>query len=189
MEIDTLLRVVGVIGTVLVGVFGWIYARRLSIDAAQVRLAKVQTDVITTLQAEVATLRRLLETQVSTMTECEGRLRIAEEKLARWEAMLGTAKDDAQASEDAAVKGAGQRIVKRLPKARAYHSSTSLRDDDVLTMGSTVKIVKEETQMGQTLVEYGLLLALIAVIVVVALLFLGPIVSEMFRNVGTTLNG
>lgn len=43
-------------------------------------------------------------------------------------------------------------------------------------------------ERGQTLVEYGLLLALIAVIVVVALVFLGPIVSEMFRNVGTTLN-
>jgi pilus assembly protein Flp/PilA len=41
---------------------------------------------------------------------------------------------------------------------------------------------------GQTLVEYGLLLALIAVIVVVALLFLGPIVSAMFQNIGQNLN-
>jgi Flp pilus assembly pilin Flp len=38
------------------------------------------------------------------------------------------------------------------------------------------------------LVEYGLLLALIAVIVVVALLFLGPIVSSMFQNIGQNLN-
>jgi pilus assembly protein Flp/PilA len=40
---------------------------------------------------------------------------------------------------------------------------------------------------GQTLVEYGLLLALIAIIVIVALVFLGPIVSQIFQNVGTNL--
>ena len=40
---------------------------------------------------------------------------------------------------------------------------------------------------GQTLVEYGLLLALIAIIVIVALIFLGPIVSQIFQNVGTSL--
>jgi pilus assembly protein Flp/PilA len=40
---------------------------------------------------------------------------------------------------------------------------------------------------GQTLVEYGLLLALIAIIVIVALVFLGPIVSQIFRNVGKNL--
>lgn len=42
-------------------------------------------------------------------------------------------------------------------------------------------------EKGQTLVEYGLLLALIAIIVIVALLFLGPIVSQIFRNVGKNL--
>lgn len=40
---------------------------------------------------------------------------------------------------------------------------------------------------GQTLVEYGLLLALIAIIVIVALLFLGPIISNIFSNVGRNL--
>ena len=40
---------------------------------------------------------------------------------------------------------------------------------------------------GQTLVEYGLLLALIAIIVIVALLFLGPIVSQIFSNVANSL--
>ncbi len=43
------------------------------------------------------------------------------------------------------------------------------------------------TEDGQTLVEYGLLLALIAIIVIVALIFLGPIVSQIFQNVGTSL--
>jgi pilus assembly protein Flp/PilA len=45
-----------------------------------------------------------------------------------------------------------------------------------------------EDEEGQTLVEYGLLLALIAIIVIVALLFLGPIVSQIFQNVGDNLN-
>ena len=48
---------------------------------------------------------------------------------------------------------------------------------------------QSEDEEGQTLVEYGLLLALIAIIVIVALLFLGPIVSQIFQNVGTNLNG
>ncbi len=43
------------------------------------------------------------------------------------------------------------------------------------------------SERGQTLVEYGLLLALIAVIVIVALLFLGPLISNLFTNVGTQL--
>jgi pilus assembly protein Flp/PilA len=46
-----------------------------------------------------------------------------------------------------------------------------------------------EDEEGQTLVEYGLLLALIAIIVIVALLFLGPIVSQIFSNVATQLSG
>ena len=48
---------------------------------------------------------------------------------------------------------------------------------------------QSEDEEGQTLVEYGLLLALIAIIIIVALIFLGPIISQMFQNVGTTLNG
>ena len=48
---------------------------------------------------------------------------------------------------------------------------------------------QSEDEEGQTLVEYGLLLALIAIIVIVALLFLGPIVSQIFSNVATQLSG
>ena len=51
------------------------------------------------------------------------------------------------------------------------------------------KVWKSEDEEGQTLVEYGLLLALIAIIVIVALLFLGPIVSRIFQNVGENLDG
>ena len=46
---------------------------------------------------------------------------------------------------------------------------------------------RNDDEEGQTLVDYRLLLALIAIIVIVALLFLGPIVSRIFQNVGTSL--
>lgn len=45
------------------------------------------------------------------------------------------------------------------------------------------------TESAQTLVEYGLLIALIAVVVIAALLFLGPVVSSLFDNIGQTIDG
>jgi Flp pilus assembly pilin Flp len=44
-------------------------------------------------------------------------------------------------------------------------------------------------QAAQTLVEYGLLIALIAVVVIAALIFLGPVVSGLFNNIGSTIQG
>jgi pilus assembly protein Flp/PilA len=44
------------------------------------------------------------------------------------------------------------------------------------------------TERGQTLVEYGLLLALVAVIVIVALVVLGPAIANLFFDVGDQLN-
>jgi len=46
---------------------------------------------------------------------------------------------------------------------------------------------RNDDEEGQTLVEYGLLLALIAIIVIVALIFLGPIISNLFSNVARNL--
>ena len=48
---------------------------------------------------------------------------------------------------------------------------------------------QRDDEEGQTLVEYGLLLALIAIVVIAALVLLGPIVSNIFINVGTQLQG
>ena len=45
-----------------------------------------------------------------------------------------------------------------------------------------------EDEEGQTLVEYGLLLALIAIVVIAALVVLGPIVSGIFDEIGDSLN-
>ena len=44
-----------------------------------------------------------------------------------------------------------------------------------------------EDEDGQTLVEYGLLLALIAIVVFLALVFLGPIVRDIFQETGDSL--
>ena len=42
---------------------------------------------------------------------------------------------------------------------------------------------------GATMVEYGLMVALIAVIVMVAVALLGPQISTMFNNVYTQIGG
>jgi pilus assembly protein Flp/PilA len=47
-----------------------------------------------------------------------------------------------------------------------------------------IQLRREE---GQTMTEYGVLLALIAVVVIVALLFLGPKIATVFSNVGSKL--
>ncbi len=56
-------------------------------------------------------------------------------------------------------------------------------------IGNLLARFQSDDEDGQTLVEYGLLLALIAIIVIVALLFLGPVVSQIFTNVGENLEG
>ena len=48
------------------------------------------------------------------------------------------------------------------------------------------RVVKGED--GATMVEYALLVALIAVVVIAAALFLGEQISEKFSEVGATLN-
>ena len=48
-------------------------------------------------------------------------------------------------------------------------------------------VVKEEE--GQTLVEYALIIVLIAIVVIVGLTFLGPIINSVFANIGIRLGG
>lgn len=47
------------------------------------------------------------------------------------------------------------------------------------------RLVKEE--QGQGMAEYGLILALVAVVVIGALVFLGPAIAEKFTGVTETL--
>jgi pilus assembly protein Flp/PilA len=49
-------------------------------------------------------------------------------------------------------------------------------------------LLRRDDEEGQTLVEYGLLLALIAIVVIAALVVLGPIVSGIFDEIGDSLN-
>jgi pilus assembly protein Flp/PilA len=46
---------------------------------------------------------------------------------------------------------------------------------------------RRDDEEGQTLVEYGLLLALIAIVVIAVLLVLGPAISGMFQSVNDQL--
>jgi len=48
------------------------------------------------------------------------------------------------------------------------------------------RLVKEEK--GQGMAEYGLILALVAVVVIGALVFLGPAIADKFTGVTDTLN-
>ena len=56
-----------------------------------------------------------------------------------------------------------------------------------LVISTLLASFHREDEEGQTLVEYGLLLALIAIVVIAALMFLGPVVRGIFSNVGTQL--
>ena len=48
---------------------------------------------------------------------------------------------------------------------------------------------KAKEEKGQALVEYALILALIAVVVIVALSFLGKTASNTLNNIGQTVGG
>ncbi len=56
----------------------------------------------------------------------------------------------------------------------------------VWTAGQSWFVKDEE---GATMVEYALLVALIAVVVIAAALFLGQQISDKFSEVGATLEG
>lgn len=57
----------------------------------------------------------------------------------------------------------------------------------MITLISNLLAFLRRDEEGQTLVEYGLLLALIAIVVIAALIILGPTVSGIFDSVNTEL--
>ena len=54
-------------------------------------------------------------------------------------------------------------------------------------VSTLLTFIRRDDEEGQTLVEYGLLLALIAIVVIAALIILGPLVSGIFTTVGNSL--
>ena len=61
--------------------------------------------------------------------------------------------------------------------------------DPGYTVADAVQLVRLELHRedGQSMTEYGVLLALIAVVVIVALLFLGPKIAAVFSNIGSKI--
>jgi pilus assembly protein Flp/PilA len=48
---------------------------------------------------------------------------------------------------------------------------------------------KKKGQKGQGLVEYALILVLVAIVVIAALMILGPIIGNVFSKVNSSLSG
>lgn len=48
---------------------------------------------------------------------------------------------------------------------------------------------RKKNQKGQGLVEYALILVLVAIVVIAVLVFLGPIIGNMFGKVNSSLSG
>jgi pilus assembly protein Flp/PilA len=55
------------------------------------------------------------------------------------------------------------------------------------TLRAFIAHIDRGDEEGQTLVEYGLLLALIAIVVIAVLILLGPTVSGIFQSVNDQL--
>ena len=54
---------------------------------------------------------------------------------------------------------------------------------------SRIKLAVEGQEKGQTLIEYALLVLLIAIIVIAVLVLLGPQIATVFENIRTSLGG
>ena len=54
-----------------------------------------------------------------------------------------------------------------------------------LAINNWIESLKREE--GQTLAEYALLLALIAIVVIAAILTLGPVIAGVYKNIQTAL--
>ena len=52
-----------------------------------------------------------------------------------------------------------------------------------------IRSVVEGQEKGQTLIEYALLVLLIAIIVIAVLVLLGPQIATVFNNIRTSLGG
>ena len=52
-----------------------------------------------------------------------------------------------------------------------------------------IRLVVEGQEKGQTLIEYALLVLLIAIIVIAVLVLLGPQIATVFENIRTSLGG
>lgn len=59
----------------------------------------------------------------------------------------------------------------------------------MLNFLKTYLLSKLSDQKGQGMVEYALLIGLVAIIVIAVLIFLGPAISNIFQGIIDSLNG
>lgn len=52
---------------------------------------------------------------------------------------------------------------------------------------TAVQLKALRNEEGQGMVEYALIIAFIAIVVIAGLIFLGPIINQMFMDVGTSI--
>ena len=57
----------------------------------------------------------------------------------------------------------------------------------VVYLQNTIANLRER-QEGQTMAEYALILGGIAIAVIAAILFLGPAISDLFKDTGSSIN-
>jgi pilus assembly protein Flp/PilA len=74
-----------------------------------------------------------------------------------------------------------RQAIDPLPRGGAPASSTTRQES------TSVKSLVQDRNRGQSLVEYALIITLIAVVVVAALLVLGPTISNLFLKINSSL--
>jgi pilus assembly protein Flp/PilA len=58
----------------------------------------------------------------------------------------------------------------------------------ILSKGELIKMLFAPKEKGQGLVEYALILVLVAIVVIAALMILGPIIGNTFSTINKSLN-
>ena len=59
---------------------------------------------------------------------------------------------------------------------------------EILRKGESTKMLFAPKEKGQGLVEYALILVLVAIVVIAALMILGPIIGNTFSTINKSLN-
>lgn len=89
IHVELLLRIGGLLSTLAAGAFGWVYWRRLAVDAAQTRLDRINAQTIASLESGMRLAERKLELALAGTADCERELEQTKDALAEWETMLG----------------------------------------------------------------------------------------------------
>jgi pilus assembly protein Flp/PilA len=73
------------------------------------------------------------------------------------------------------------------PLSRLYNAFKSLSYREIQTKGEMSPMLFAPKERGQGLVEYALILVLVAIVVIAALMILGPIIGNTFSTINNSL--